>query len=809
MNNKINLCTSIFAFGLISLFSFKSAVAGNTMYWVCGSGIWDTLCWSVGTSSGTATAAQPLNGDYAYLTQSGTSNLVTTYRNSAYPYARLGSLTIDGLGTGTMTLSQETYNDPLQSAEESIGLKGLHIQSVGSNSTGMLGVGGYYSLSGSGRLVASNWENITGVFQQGGGINNAGIIYVGSTVGSGTYNLTAGSLTAAVEYVQGSGTFIQTGGINTVTNFLNMNGGSYLLSGGNFSANNVTIGGYGYPMYVYPTFVQTGGTSTINGNLTLGSCVSQAGSYTLSNGTLSVAGGILRDTCGGAGILKMDGGTLTVGGGNGAITVYDFYVGSTASSNGSHTLSGTGSLMATNEEYIGYSGVGTFHQNNGSNITPILSIGRNTGSNGVYNLNGGTLIAGVVTKGAGTSTLNIDGGILSVGSIFDPINASGGPTVPNNPNVLGGGNGSIDVVNFNVGNAAGSSGNHTLSGIGTITAVNEIIGNFGTGTFTQTGGIHTITNTLSLAASTGSVGTYNLNGGTLNVGQIIRGAGTSAFIWSAGTLNLTASDLTVGTGDLLSATLSLNANKNLSAPNETVAADGTINHAGGANTVANTLTIAANAGNGGFYNLNGGTLHAANITVNNGGTFNFNGGTLAVGQFTGNLTNLGGTLAPGNSPGTTNIVGNYIQSNAGKFAVEIGGTGMGQFDSLHVSGTASLDGTLKVSLFNLGSGLFTPHAGDSFDILTAEQLQGSFSLLALAALDPNFKWEISYLTDAIGTTDVVRLSINAVPIPPAIWLFGSGLIGLFGFKSKSNRRNTLRLRLAYRSTLNVDINKNH
>jgi hypothetical protein len=102
-----------------------------------------------------------------------------------------------------------------------------------------------------------------------------------------------------------------------------------------------------------------------------------------------------------------------------------------------------------------------------------------------------------------------------------------------------------------------------------------------------------------------------------------------------------------------------------------------------------------------------------------------------------------------------------------------------EYDLLDVSGTATLDGTLDVSLFDLGSGLFTPHLGDSFDILTADLIQGSFGSLTLAALDPGLTWDIGYLTDAIGSTDVVRLSVvNAVPIPPAVWLFGSGLLGL-------------------------------
>ena len=136
---------------------------------------------------------------------------------------------------------------------------------------------------------------------------------------------------------------------------------------------------------------------------------------------------------------------------------------------------------------------------------------------------------------------------------------------------------------------------------------------------------------------------------------------------------------------------------------------------------------------------------------------------------------------PGESPGTTNVTGDYSQSAPGTFAVEIGGLLPGtEYDVLNVSGTASLDGNLNISLFDLGSGLFTPHAGDSFDILTADLIQGSFGSLTLAALDPGLKWDISYLTDAIGTTDVVRLSVDAVPVPPAMWLFSSGLLGLIG-----------------------------
>lgn len=212
---------------------------------------------------------------------------------------------------------------------------------------------------------------------------------------------------------------------------------------------------------------------------------------------------------------------------------------------------------------------------------------------------------------------------------------------------------------------------------------------------------------------------------------------------------------------------------------------GTFTQTGGTNTISDTVVLAANAGSSGTYNLNDGTLRATTITINSGGTFNFNGGILSVDQFNGDLTNLGGTLAPGSSPGVINITGNYSQSETGIFAVEIGGTGPGELDSLNILGTATLDGTLNLAFYDFGSGLFAPQVGDTFDILTAQLLSGQFSTYNLAALGDGLTWNISYLTDAIDTTDIVRLSVvSAVPVPPAIWLFGSGLLGLIGIARK-------------------------
>jgi len=176
---------------------------------------------------------------------------------------------------------------------------------------------------------------------------------------------------------------------------------------------------------------------------------------------------------------------------------------------------------------------------------------------------------------------------------------------------------------------------------------------------------------------------------------------------------------------------------------------------------------------------NTGTINGA-VTVDQGASLNLSGSTQS-----GSITNAGSMQIHG----TVIQAGSYTQSATGSFAVHIGGLLAGsQYDALNISGTAILDGTLDVSLMDLGGGLFAPHGGDTFDILTANTLQGSFSALNFPALlDPNQTWHIDYITDAIGTTDVIRLSVFPVPIPAAFWLFGSGLVGLLGFMRRRDK----------------------
>ncbi len=62
------------------------AVQALDKVWVCGTGFWDTsACWSPAGQPMEINPLDPLIPDSAFLTQSGTSNIVITYRNNTNP----------------------------------------------------------------------------------------------------------------------------------------------------------------------------------------------------------------------------------------------------------------------------------------------------------------------------------------------------------------------------------------------------------------------------------------------------------------------------------------------------------------------------------------------------------------------------------------------------------------------------------------------------------------------------------------------------------------------------------------------------
>ena len=126
------------------------------------------------------------------------------------------------------------------------------------------------------------------------------------------------------------------------------------------------------------------------------------------------------------------------------------------------------------------------------------------------------------------------------------------------------------------------------------------------------------------------------------------------------------------------------------------------------------LNPAANA----VLNLTGGELYVKTLSKGAGGSFNFTGGVLHAETVSFDLVNNGGTIAPGNSPGLTHVIGD-LTLNSGTLEIEIGGTGIGEYDRVLVDGVTMLGGTLKVDLVDLGGGEFVPELGDQFAFLAS------------------------------------------------------------------------------------------
>jgi T5SS/PEP-CTERM-associated repeat protein len=113
-----------------------------------------------------------------------------------------------------------------------------------------------------------------------------------------------------------------------------------------------------------------------------------------------------------------------------------------------------------------------------------------------------------------------------------------------------------------------------------------------------------------------------------------------------------------------------------------------------------------------------------------------------------------GVVAPGTSAGALHVNGDLIQGALGKLQFELGGTTPGtSYDQLIISGLASLAGTLEVTTIDM----FTPQAGNSFNILDWGNRSGTFATLGLPPLAPGLIWDTSQLYTAGVLSVVVSL----------------------------------------------------
>ena len=104
----------------------------------------------------------------------------------------------------------------------------------------------------------------------------------------------------------------------------------------------------------------------------------------------------------------------------------------------------------------------------------------------------------------------------------------------------------------------------------------------------------------------------------------------------------------------------------------------------------------------------------------------------------------GATLAPGRSLGDLHVAANLQLEPDATLTIEVGGTGVGEFDQIFVDGTALLDGALRVELVDAGLGVYQPQAGDRFGILVVQGgAGGMFDSVDLPDLDEHLMWRIN------------------------------------------------------------------
>ncbi|MGI9292119.1 MAG: beta strand repeat-containing protein [Gammaproteobacteria bacterium] len=165
------------------------------------------------------------------------------------------------------------------------------------------------------------------------------------------------------------------------------------------------------------------------------------------------------------------------------------------------------------------------------------------------------------------------------------------------------------------------------------------------------------------------------------------------------------------------------------------------------------------------------------VDIEDGSSAVFAGTLSGDGDFTGlGDAIINGVLAPGNSPGLMSFEGDLEFGSTSIFEAELAGEILGdEYDSILVGGTATLGGTLEV-LFIDG---FSATAGDRFDLLVADTIVGQFDLAILPELSGGKYWELDYQLDLGG---VDRVQLTAVPVPAAVWMFGSALFALLGWR---------------------------
>ena len=302
-----------------------------------------------------------------------------------------------------------------------------------------------------------------------------------------------------------------------------------------------------------------------------------------------------------------------------------------------------------------------------------------------------------VLSGTWSNTANWSGNVLPTGSDSAFI-ANGGTA---DITQLGATCGTLSL-------GGGGSGTVLMTAGGLSTAGDLLVGDTGSGSFVQSGGVATVTGAdgLYLGNQAGATGTYCLSGsGLLSVAQneYVGWAGNGIFTQSGGTNSTGGLTLRGNPGD--TATYCLSGSGVLSVQGGESIQNGSFTQSGGVNTILNHtlgqggLYVDALYGVPTSYNLSGGQLSTLyeDVGYNYNGSFTQSGGT--------NTIYPGGYLIIGffnGSSGTYNLGGSGLLN--GSYDECVGYSGTGSFTQ---SGGTNSTGYVLVGYYAGSSGTYS------------------------------------------------------------------------------------------------------
>jgi hypothetical protein len=582
---------------------------------------------------------------------------------------------------------------------------------------GILNNSGIYDFRGDGDLSdggGTNRVNNLGIFRKSLGPSTT-IIGVpmhnndSVDVWTGTLSLTGGGTSSGTFKVIFPAVLDFAGGVdtlNTGTTFTGtglsrvVNGGTVNISGG--------VTGQRFEL-------ASGGTLSGGGNLTItetfnwtGGTMSGAGITVISaGGSLNISGSTGSKILWGAHTVDNWGtttwsGATDINGGEGAI--FNNRTGGIFNIQNSQTfsVSYSGALILNN--------AGVFRKSAGA-LTTIEAVFNNTGT-GSVDVQTGTL--SLTGGGKSSGTFNVTSlGVLNFAGGVDTLNTGARFTGTGFSRVVS--SGTVDI------DGSVTAQNFELASGGTLTGIGTFAGNvFWTGG-TITGS--TLTNTGTLTLSGGGAKTLS-NAILINQNMIID-TSTASIRFANGTLNNS------GVYDFRT-----------DADFTNVSGTNVVNNSG---TFRKTYGISTTGINVPFTNrdtvdVQSGTLTFSNysqtsgVTIVNGGTIATSSATDTLRIYEGSLRGAGtvsanvlnnGQVEPGLPLGKLTISRSYSQTSSGMLRIEIKGKPDSLHDKLSVTGTATLGGTLDITLVdNVAANL-----GDTFEVMTFGALKDTFSVI--------------------------------------------------------------------------------